>query len=73
MHRGAWWATVQGVAESDGTEHTFVIQIILGALKTTSTSTVIARHLKNLPSEKKKKSVQGGNGDQENPGLFCSA
>ena len=57
MHRGAWWATVHGVAESDGTQHTFVIQIILGALKTTSTSTVIARHLKNLPSEKKKKSL----------------
>ena len=55
MHRGAWWATVHGVAESDGTEHTFIIQIILGTLKTTSTSTVISRHLKNLPSEKKKK------------------
>ena len=75
MHRGAWWATVHGVAESDGTEHTFIIQIILGTLKTTSTSTVISRHLKNLPSEKKKKkkAAQGGNGDLENPGVFCSA
>ena len=44
-----------GCKESDGTEHTYVIQIILGTLKTTSTSTIIARHLRNLPSGKKKK------------------
>ena len=29
MDRGAWWATVQGVAELDMTEHTTLLEYIL--------------------------------------------